>query len=91
MVNLDERKIDFVLVASALMPKSAAKGSGKGAAKPSGKARGPRTESGQAAGQASRRRRSGARPGRRLVRPAPGGPDAGCSLHPRPGPRRQTR
>ena len=37
MVNLDERKIDFVLVASALMPKSGAKGSGKGAAKPSAK------------------------------------------------------
>lgn len=39
MVNLDERKIDFVLVASALMPKSGAKG--KGAARPSGKARAP--------------------------------------------------
>ena len=38
VVNLDERKIDFVLVASALMPKSGAKGSGKGAAKPSAKA-----------------------------------------------------
>jgi ribonuclease R len=85
MVNLDERKIDFVLVASALTPKSGAKGSGKGAAKPSVKPQAP--EPGQAkppvksaAAEVKERAPVVASSGL-----APGGPDAGALPAPEAG------
>ena len=87
LVNLDERKIDFVLVASALVPKCAGKGAGKQTARASGKAPGPEPIQAKPQARPACGQRPGAGPGRRLVRPAPGGPDAVRSLHPRPGPR----